>query len=148
MDKTSEFYKVSCSVILGFLANIYDKYSVMLIFMSLAIIFDVITGVMKAKCNGIKLSSKIGTKGFFKKFVFFIAYFFGVFLDLFIPYTINSTGIDENINTCFGLIIGAYIILNECISICENFYEINQDIFPKWIINILNNMKDKINKDK
>ena len=35
MDKTSEFYKISSAVILGFLANIYDKYSVMLAFMLL-----------------------------------------------------------------------------------------------------------------
>ena len=31
MEKTAEFYKISCSVILGFLANLYDKYSVMLV---------------------------------------------------------------------------------------------------------------------
>ena len=146
MDKTAEFYKISCSVILGFLANLYDKYSVMLAFMSFAIIFDVITGLIKVKYKGEKISSKKGTKGFFKKLIFFIAYFFGVFLDLFVPYSINSTGIDENINTCFGLIIGAYITLNECISICENFYEINDDIFPKWVANLIKKMRDKIDK--
>lgn len=147
MDKTAEFYKISCSVILGFLANLYDKYSVMLIFMSLAIIFDVITGLMKCKCNGINPSSKTGTKGFFKKLVFIIAYAFGVFLDFFVPYAINSTGINGTVTTCFGLIIGAYITLNECISICENLYACNPDMFPRWIVSILKNFKDKFDKN-
>lgn len=146
MEKTAEFYKISCSVILGFLANLYDKYSVMLVFMSLAIIFDVITGLMKCKCNSEKISSKKGTKGFFKKLVFIIAYAFGVFLDFFVPYAISVTGSDIETECYFGLIIGAYITLNECISICENFYEINDDIFPKWIANLIKNMRDKIDK--
>ena len=146
MDKNIEVYKISMSVILGFFAELYNKYSVMLIFMSVAIIFDVITELIKTKCKGEKPSSKIGTKGFFKKLMFFIAYFFGVFLDLFVPYAINTTGIEGNISTFFGLIIGAYITLNECISICENFYEINEDIFPKWIADLIRNMKNKIDK--
>ena len=48
----------------------------------------------------------------------------------------------------FGLIIGSYIVLNECISICENLYECNPDIIPKWIANLLKNAKGKINEDK
>ena len=146
MEKTAEFYKISCSVILGFLANLYDKYSVMLVFMSLAIIFDVITGLMKCKCNSEKISSKKGTKGFFKKLVFIIAYAFGVFLDFFVPYAISVTGSDIETECYFGLIIGAYITLNESISICENLYACNPDMFPKWIVSILNDIKNKINK--
>ena len=145
MDKTTEFYKISSSVIIGFLANLYDKYSVMLVFMSLAIIFDVITGLIKCKCNGIKPSSKTGTKGFFKKLVFIIAYAFGVFLDFFVPYVISTTGSNIDAECCFGLIIGAYITLNESISICENLYACNPDMFPRWIVNLLQNFRDKIN---
>jgi toxin secretion/phage lysis holin len=148
MDKTTEIYKIISSVIIGFLANIYDKYSVMLAFMSFAIIFDVITGLVKSKCIGEKISSKRGTKGFFKKLVFIIAYAFGVFLDLFVPYVISATGSDIEVECYFGLIIGAYITLNESISICENLYACNSDIIPSYIMNILNGIKDKINNKK
>ena len=147
MEKTAEFYKISSSVIIGFLANLYDKYSVMLAFMSLAIIFDVVTGLIKSKCSGEKISSKKGTRGFFKKFVFIMAYAFGVFLDFFVPYVISTTGSNIDAECCFGLIIGAYITLNESISICENLYACNPDMFPRWIVSILQNFKDKINKN-
>lgn len=146
MFKTTEIYKITSSVIIGFLVNLYDKYSVMLAFMSFAIIFDVITGLVKSKCIGEKISSKRGTKGFFKKLVFIIAYAFGVFLDLFVPYVISATGSDIEVECYFGLIIGAYITLNESISICENLYDCNPDIFPKWIVNILSDIKNKLSK--
>ncbi len=145
MDR-SEMYKITSSVILGIMANIYDKYSLMLMFMSLAIVFDVITGIVKTKYKGEKLTSKKGTKGFFKKLVFIIAYGFGVFLDFFIPYAIATTGIEMKINCCFGLIIGAYITLNESISICENLYTCNSDILPPFVVDIVKKIKDKITK--
>lgn len=148
MDKTTEFYKISSSVILGFLANLYDKYSVMLAFMSFAITFDLITGIVKCKCIGEKISSEKGTRGFFKKFVFIMAYAFGVFLDFFVPYVISATGSDIETECYFGLIIGAYITLNESISICENLYACNSDIVPSYIMNILKKLKDKINSKK
>lgn len=145
--KNLEYCKISFSLVLGFLAEIYDKYSVMLAFMSFAIILDVITGLIKAKCKGQKLSSKKGTKGFFKKFAFIFAYAFGVFLDLFLPYVAQSTGIDVEYNCFFGLIIGAYITLNESISICENLYECNNDILPPYIGDLIKKTRDKINKN-
>lgn len=146
MNRTEEFFKVISSFALGFLANIYDKYSAMLAFMTVAIVFDVVTGILKSRCHNQKLSSEKGTKGFFKKLMFIIAYAFGVFLDLFLPYAVSVTGADISDKCCFGLIIGAYITLNESISICENLYECNSDIIPAFIMNILNKLRNKINK--
>ena len=143
-----ETTKITLSVVLGFAMSLCDKYAAMLGLMCVAIVFDVITGLIKSKCNNIKLSSQKGTTGFFKKLVFIIAYFFGVFLDSFIPYTLTVTGTDLGFKCCFGLIIGAYIILNESISICENLYACNSEIFPQWILTLLKKFKDKINNKK
>lgn len=144
--REQEIFKISSSVVLGFLANAYQKYSVMLLLMSVAIIFDLITGIVKAKCSDEPISSKKGTKGFFKKLAFFIAYFFGVFLDLFVPYAIEVTNIGIQIECCFGLIIGVYITLNESISICENIYNINNQIMPQWITDYLLGFKKNVDK--
>lgn len=143
-----EVKKISLSCIIGFFAELYNQYSVMLALMITAIVFDVITGILKAKSQGEKLSSGVGTKGFYKKMSFIVAYFFGVFLDLFVPYALRTTGVDLTVNCCFGLIIGAYITLNESISICENLYKINPDIFPEWIVNTLKNIINKIKRGK
>lgn len=146
MDKEQEFFKITSSVVLGFLASVYQKYAVMLLLMSVAIVFDIITGIIKAKCSDEVISSKKGTKGFFKKLAFFIAYFFGVFLDLFVPYALEISNTNIEIECCFGLIIGIYITLNESISICENIYSVNNQIIPRWITDYLLNFRKKVDK--
>ena len=47
-------------------------------------------------------------------------------------------------NVGFGLIMCFYIVLNECISICENLYECDNSIMPKWIVNILLKAREQI----
>ncbi len=143
-----EGIKISLSFIIAFFAELYSQYSIMLILMGVSIVFDVVTGILKTKSKGEKLNSSLGVKGFYKKFSFIIAYFFGVFLDLFIPYAMNTAGIDLSVNCCFGLIVGAYITLNESISICENLYQCNPDIFPETIMNILKEIKNKIDSKR
>lgn len=131
------------SVVLGLVATFMEQYGVMIALVMIAILFDFATGLVKAKISG-TLSSTVGTKGFFKKIALFICLFFGFFLDYAIPYMCRSVSIDITFNTPFGLIICFYIILNECISICENLYSCNSSIMPKWIVNILHIAKEKL----
>ena len=56
-------------------------------------------------------------------------------------------GVELGVDMPFALIICAYIILTESISISENLLAINPDIMPKWIIKLLRGSKDKIDKD-
>jgi toxin secretion/phage lysis holin len=141
-----EVQKISLSIATALIIELYNQYSIMLLLMGIAIVLDVITGLIKAKCLGEKISKKTGWKGFWKKSAFIATFSFGVFLDFFIPYALKTTGVDLTINCGFGLIIGAYITLNESISICENLYLCNPDMFPKWLVNILKSFKEKIDK--
>lgn len=58
----------------------------------------------------------------------------------------SQISIELPFDTPFALIICFYICINESISVVENLYAINEDIIPKWLINILRMSKQKIDK--
>lgn len=138
-----EKIKWIASAILGMIGAFTQQYGAMIIMVCFVLIFDLITGLIKAKINGTVNSAK-GTKGLFKKLAFLVGLFFGFFLDYSIPYMCTYVSIDIPFKLPFGMIICFYIVLNESISICENLYECDNNIMPKWIVNILQSAKDKI----
>lgn len=141
--KNMEKIKWSLSSVLGVVTAFIGHYGIMITLVTVAIMFDFVTGVVKAKIHG-TLSSTVGTKGFLKKIALLIGLFFGFFLDYMIPYMCHHISINIPFNTPFGLIICFYIVLNESISVCENLYACDPKILPKWIVNILRVAKKKI----
>lgn len=135
------------SVVLGAWATFTQNYAMILIFIIIAIVLDLVTGLIKAKITGEGLKSSKGWVGFWKKIALLVAFCFGIFLDYFIPYALGVVSVELPFNSPFALIIGVYIILNESISVCENLYEINPHTLPKWIKSLLATANDKINKN-
>lgn len=131
------------SALLGLILSFTQKYGIMIIFVAVAIVFDFVTGLIKANIKG-EVSSEVGKKGFFKKMALLICLFFGFFLDFVIPYMCATIGIKIPFETPFGLIICFYIVLNESISICENLYACNPGIMPKWVVRMLKSAKQQI----
>ena len=142
MEKAKWLLSALCGLILSFT----QKYGIMIIFVAVAIVFDFVTGLIKANLKG-EVSSEVGKRGFFKKIALLICLFFGFFLDFVIPYMCGTIGIKIPFETPFGLIICFYIVLNECISICENLYACNPGIMPKWIVRILQSAKEQIDNE-
>ena len=121
------------------------QYALLLVFVVVIEALDTITGLIKAQITGVGWNSKVGKKGFFMKVLYLVALGFGFFLDYFIPYMLSIINVQLPFSTAiFGMIIGFYIIINECISICENLYECNPNIIPKWISRMLNSAKKQI----
>ena len=85
-----------------------------------AAVLDYVTGVLAAAKGGIVNSSK-GLKGIYKKLSLFCALGLGLFLDAAIP-VLAERGLSKEIalNLPFGLIISAWVVLNESISVLEN----------------------------
>lgn len=131
------------SGLLGMLGVFTKQYGLLIIMVAVAIVFDFVTGLIKAKIYE-NISSKTGTKGLFKKISLLVCLFFGFFLDYTIPAMCEYISIEIPFNMPFGMIIGFYIVLNECISICENLYACNPTIMPKWIVKVLQTAKDKL----
>lgn len=130
------YIKAALAVILGVLATFCQQYGVIISLVAIAIVFDVVTGLIRAKIQG-NVSSKKGYAGFWKKIATLAGLFFGIFLDYFVPIAV-SAGIAFDIPFAlpFGLIVGIYIILNECVSICENLYQSGFTV-PGFIVKML-----------
>jgi toxin secretion/phage lysis holin len=141
-----EKYKIVLSVILGFVSAFYHRYGLIMILVACAIAMDFITGLIKAKVSGVRLDSGIAWVGFWKKMALLAALFFGFYLDAFIPAVADAIGITIQTNLPFGLIVGCYIAINESISICENLYECDANIIPKWIANLLRVAKNQVDQ--
>lgn len=134
------------SVLLGLITTFMNQYGTMILLVAFAIFFDFVTGVVKANIKE-EVDSKIGQKGFYKKIALLICLFFGFFLDYAIPMMCASLSITIKVNMPFGMIICFYIVLNECISTCENLYECNPRIMPKWIVRVLKSTKKQLEED-
>lgn len=143
----ADFVKRLFSVILGCLAAFWGEYGLFLVLVAVAVVLDVVTGLIKAKATGEGLSSEKARKGFWRKITLFVALGFGVFLDFAAELVISSTGITLSVGMPFALIVSAYIIINESISIFENLYLANPDAFPKSVGRILKVAKKKIDED-
>lgn len=144
-----ERLKELMAVFLGLMAQYFGKYAIVLYLVCAAIVLDIITGLINSKANGRTITSEKGTNGFWKKLQLLVGLIFGIFLDFAIPIFLQSgLNITLPFSTPFGIVVGAYIILNESISIAHNIYETNENIVPKPIIKFLNLTKDAIDNEQ
>lgn len=140
--------KIIATAALSALTAFANKYAAIVVFVVIVVCMDIITGIIASCATGEKISSEKGTKGFWKKMALFAALAFGFLLDYFIPYMVSYTGIELPASALFGVMIGCYIVINESISICENLYRCNDEILPKWVVKLLTQSKDQLNKDE
>lgn len=125
------------SIISGGIAAFCGQYGLFIVLVAAAVVLDVVTGLVKAKATGEGLSSKKANRGFWRKMALFVALAFGIFLDYAAAAVLVHVGVNLGGELPFALIISAYIIINEAISISENLYLTNPDSFPpqigKWL---------------
>lgn len=121
-------------IIIGFLGSIVSfligKIDISIIILASFMIFDYLTGVIKAIKNK-QLNSKIGFEGLLKKICIFIILIVANLLDLLLG----------NDNLMFRSIVIYFYISNEGISILENLCEMNVPI-PEKIKEILLSIKE------
>lgn len=130
---------------IGGIMSVYFKaYLPLIIIVAIAVVFDFITGVIAALYTGEGLNSKKARKGALKKATMFLSLGFGIFLDYLIPMATAQIGLDISAKLMFSSIIAFYIVFTECVSVCENIYRCNPNAFPKWIVKVLSEGKDKL----
>ncbi|MEE3451204.1 MAG: phage holin family protein [Acutalibacteraceae bacterium] len=142
------FTKWLLSVITGALAAFFGQYGLFIVLVAVAVVLDVVTGLIKAKATGEGLSSEKANKGFWKKISLFVGLLFGIFLDYAAAAVLIHAGVNMKIDMPFALIICAYIILNESISIGENLIAIDPGNMPPWVVKLLRGSKGKIEKEQ
>ncbi len=139
-----DWIKLSLSAITGAAATFFDQYGLILGLVLGAVVVDCVTGLVKAKTSKLGWDSKKASRGFWKKIALLAAMALGVLLDLFVPTALAAVGVIIPFNLPFALVIGCYITLNECISVCENLYIINPSIVPGWVVSLLKVAKKDI----
>ena len=132
------------SVIMGGIAAFFGQYGLFVFMVTAVVVLDVVTGLVKAKATDEGLSSEKAAKGFWKKISLFVGLAFGIFLDYSVAAVLFTAGVNVGLELPFALVISAYIIINEAISISENLYLTNPDSFPRWIAGMLKVAKDRI----
>ncbi len=143
MEKIKFLIAMACSCV----AAMFELYWPIIVFTSIALAFDFVTGIIAAKMTGEGWNSDKARKGVSKKGTMLLMLGFGVFLDYLIPMAVKHVGFEIHIShLLFSSIIGFYIIFTECISVCENFYKISPNSFPKWIIRLLTVGKEQLDK--
>ena len=108
-----------------------------------AVALDYCTGIAASAKEG-ELSSSRGAKGIYKKVGLFGLLMTGFFLDYAIP-VFAGRGLD--IPTLpFGLIVAAWIVLNECLSVLENLTRLGVKL-PPVLGRMLRTTRDKLDKE-
>lgn len=135
-----EKMKVIFSGFGGILVALSENYGAILLLCCAFILIDLTTGLAKAKIQGC-INSSIGYKGFWRKMALVAALVFGMCLDMLMVY-IAGPGFSSPI----GKIVGLYIAINECISICENLVASGVKL-PRFVSAALAAARDEIEKD-
>lgn len=142
-----DFQKWAVSAVCGAIAAFFGQYGLFLVLVAVAVALDVVTGIVKAKATGEGLSSTKAALGFWRKMSLFAGLAFGIFLDYAAAHVLTSAGVSFEMNMPFALIVCAYIIINEGISVSENLYLANPDSFPKWIAERLKVAREQVDRD-
>lgn len=140
--------KLAASVISGLILTFWEAYSAIIILVSIAVVMDIITGLIGAAASGEPITSKTARKGFWGKMAELSALAFGIYMDYFVPQLMVMLSVNVEFKSPFGLIVGCYIVLNELISIVENIAKAKPDIIPSWIIKLLIKSKDELDQGK
>ena len=141
----------------GFCTILADQFGVigpaMILFIILMAI-DYISGMLAAKTEALThprnkrygWSSKKGLIGIYKKIGYILTILVALSTDYVIFNLLEKIGIQYNTGTLFGLLTLIWFIINELISILENIGRMGVKL-PPFIINVLSEIKDDIEKD-
>ncbi|MBR5013460.1 MAG: phage holin family protein [Bacteroidales bacterium] len=141
-------YLILPSAFLGLVGSIAREYLLLIILVAVAIVLDVISGLIRAVATGEAISSEKGTRGFWKKMILLFSMGFAFFLDVATPTILEVVKINPPFDRSliFGCIVCVYIVLNESISIFENILKTNNKALPKWIKKLLQGAKEELEK--
>lgn len=143
--KTVEAAKAALAVALGAVSAWMGHVAPLVLCVACALVLDYITGMLAAAKEG-DLSSSKGAKGIYKKLAFLCMLGLGFFLDYAIPF-FAERGLSREMNfqLPFGLIIAAWIVLNESVSVLENLLRCGVRV-PAFLVKTLKLASESLDK--
>jgi toxin secretion/phage lysis holin len=118
----------------------------LIVLVAAAAVLDYVTGVLAAaKCG--RLSSGAGLRGIYKKLSLFCALALGFFLDAAIPVlAVHGLNKELTVSLPFGLIIAAWVVLNESLSVIENLSCCGLKL-PGILSKMLKGLREKVERE-
>ena len=123
----------------------FNALAVPLIVLLIAMTADYISGMTAAYISA-ELSSKRGIQGIVKKLSYMVMVAVAMGVDWLIHSGLGAFNINVDCDMWVGLIVTAWLIINEMISILENLSRIGVPM-PSFLINIVQKLKNTVDKD-
>lgn len=139
------------SAVIAWLSNRLGILFPVLCVLCFLMIVDYITGMTASKREaldhpddpGYGWNSRKGVKGILKKVAYVCVIACAMVLDYMIALLAGQLGLDMPKSVFFGLLVAAWYILNEMLSIAENAGRAGADV-PEWLIRYIAVLKKKI----
>jgi toxin secretion/phage lysis holin len=142
MLKSITMPQIAGAAVMGTVTAWLGIYWVPLVLIVAFLIMDYVTGFMAA-CKTCELSSSEATKGLLKKAGFIILTAMGFLLDFAVHwFTAHGLHYELPFNLPFGMVICAWVILTEAVSITENLYKLGVHV-PKIFLRFLKIAQEK-----
>jgi toxin secretion/phage lysis holin len=139
--------KIATAAVGGYFSAQFGFIVEMILIVGVFIALDYITGLMAGRANE-GLNSKRAFRGIAKKCGLLGLFVLGFGLDwAFNQFISNGLDFTLPFRLPFGLVISAWIVITEAISICENIMRLNVPI-PSWLIKFLHKSKKETEKAK
>lgn len=144
MQNAFNYIKAAITGAIAFVAAKLGMLAPLLLFLTIAMVLDYISGVIAAS-NKKELSSKKGIVGILKKVGYCITVGVALITDKLIV-VVGSQFVDEMPVICiFGMLTIVWLTLNELLSILENLSKIGVPL-PNFLSRIIKILKDSVEK--
>ena len=142
MDKLKILFAMIAGTLTAWLGDVWP----LIAFVICGVVFDYITGVIAAGRER-NINSQKATDGIYKKVGLLMLMLLGFGLDVALTYfAAEGLNFDLPMQLPFGLIVCAWIVINESISIIENLVRLEVPI-PRWLVSFLKIAQDRLDAE-
>lgn len=106
-------------------------------------LIDYVTGLLAAKYRTQEITSYKGLRGIIKKVCMWLLIVVGAVVDVMINYALENIGAGFELPFIVAVVVAAWLIVNEIISILENVMDIGVTI-PPFLLSLVKNIKRQI----
>ncbi len=120
-------------------AAYFQELALPVVVLFLVMVMDYISGMVRAWTRG-ELCSRVGIMGIVKKAAYLLAVVVAIVTDWVVQTAAGQLGVDFGGFFFFGLLVTAWLVLNECISILENISQLGVPL-PSFLAALLQKLK-------
>ena len=135
--------KIGATAVLAGVFAWLEMIAVPFLLLLLLQVIDYITGLVAAKYRNEKINSYKSFNGIAKKVCMWLLIVVGGVLDWLVVYAAANVGLDLGVSVIVAVIVCAWLMCNEIISILENMIDIGVQM-PSFLMNITKHIQSKV----